>query len=138
MKETLSYLGPDVEIEGTIRCADAIRIDGTFWGSIEGKDKITVGISAKVHGTLRAQTLVVNGKVEGDLITSGTIAVLPQGNIKGKIFNPAGGLSIAEGGIFQGELAIDQLPELPLVEKLNLPPASPQNPPQANNPSKKD
>lgn len=130
MKETLSYLGPDVEIEGTIRCADAIRIDGSFWGNIEGKDKITLGISAKIHGTVRAETLIINGKVEGELITSGTIAVLPQGNIKGKIFNPAGGLTIAEGGVFQGDLAIDPQ-ELSPLEKSNSP-AKTLPPPKGN------
>jgi len=116
MKDALSYLSSDVEIEGTVSCEGSIRIDGTFRGNIDGKDRVTIGTSAQVYGTVRAQTLVINGQIEGDLITSGTVAILAQGDIEGNIFTRAGGLSIAQGGIFQGELHTDHLPDLPPVE----------------------
>lgn len=118
MKKPLSYLGPDVEIEGTISCEGPVRIDGVCWGTIDSTDSLTVGTDAEIHGTVRAQTLVINGQIEGDLITSDSVAILSQGDIKGKIFVPSGGLSIAQGGVFQGDLNLDQLPELPPLEKL--------------------
>lgn len=118
MKEPLSYLGPDVEIEGKVSSEGPIRIDGTCRGTIDGKDSITVGTSAQIYGAIRAQTLVVNGQIEGDLITSGTVAILSQGDIMGKIFTPAGRLSIAQGGVFQGGLRTDHLPDLPPMEQL--------------------
>ncbi len=118
MKDAPSYLSADVEIEGKVSCDGPVRLDGTCRGSIDGKDRVTIGTSAKIYGTVRAQTLVINGQIEGDLITSGTVAILSQGNIEGKIFTRAGGLSIAQGGIFQGELHTDHLPDLPPVENL--------------------
>ncbi|MBF0280300.1 MAG: polymer-forming cytoskeletal protein [SAR324 cluster bacterium] len=122
MKDSLSYLGPDVEIEGKVSCDGPIRIDGTFRGIIDGQDSVTVGTSAQIFGTVRAQTLVINGQIEGDLITSGTVAILSQGDIEGKIFSPAGGLSIALGGIFQGGLRTNHMPDLPKIENLLAPP----------------
>ena len=118
MKDSVNYLGPDVEIEGKISCEGPIRIDGTCRGIIDGQDSVTVGTSAQIHGAVRAQSLVINGRVEGDLITSGTIAILPKGDIEGKIFTPAGGLSISQGGIFQGGLRTDHQPDLPELEKM--------------------
>ncbi len=118
MKEPLNYIAPDVEFEGKIDCEGSIRIDGTCRGVIDSKDSITIGNSARVFGTVRAQNLIVNGRVEGDLITNGRIALLSEGEIKGKIFTPPGCLFVARGGVFQGGLRTEKPPELPSPEKL--------------------
>ena len=88
MKEPLNYIAPDVEFEGKIDCEGSIRIDGTCRGVIDSKDSITIGNSARVFGTVRAQNLIVNGRVKGDLITNGRIAVLSEGEIEGKSLLP--------------------------------------------------
>ena len=118
MKEPLNYIAPDVEFEGKIDCEGSIRIDGTCRGVIDSKDSITIGNSARVFGTVRAQNLIVNGRVEGDLITNGRIAVLSEGEIEGEIFTPPGCLFVARGGVFQGGLRTEKPPELPSSEKL--------------------
>ena len=118
MKEPLNYIAPDVEFEGKIDCEGSIRIDGTCRGVIDSKDSITIGNSARVFGTVRAQNLIVNGRVEGDLITNGRIAVLSEGEIEGEIFTPPGCLFVARGGVFQGGLRTEKPPELPSPEKL--------------------
>jgi len=116
MKEIHSYLGSDVEIEGKVICDGPVRVDGACQGVIDGKGSVTVGISGQISGTLRAESMVINGQVNGDLITSGTVAVLSEGNIVGKIFTPAGQVTITKGGNFKGSFYTGQLPELPSVE----------------------
>ena len=118
MKDTINYIGPDVEFEGKIHCEGSIRIEGMCRGVIESNDSITIGNSARIFGTVRGQNLIVNGRVEGDLITPGRVAVLSEGEIAGKIFTPPGCLFIARGGVFQGGLRTEKPPELPSPEKL--------------------
>ena len=116
MKETNSYLAADVDIEGTITCSGPVRVDGTCRGVIEGSENVTIGTSAQIYGTVRAESVVVNGKIEGSLISTGKLAVLSEGNILGKIFTPAGGITIAKGGNFSGEFAVNPAGD-PVVQK---------------------
>ena len=121
MKEMYSYLASDVEIEGKVTCNGPVRVDGSCQGTIESKDSVTIGISGQISGTVRAESMVINGQVDGDLITSRSVAILSDGNIYGKIFTPAGCVTITKGGNFRGHFCIDQLPELPPVENPRIP-----------------
>ena len=112
MKANLSYLGPDVEIEGQIVSAGPLRIDGHCDGSIDGKDRVTVGTRAHINGSIRAQVLVINGQVVGDLISSEKVAILSNGNIAGDVYTPEGRVSVAKGGMLKGGFYTDQMPEL--------------------------
>lgn len=105
MKESNSYLASDVEIEGKITCSGPVRVDGVCRGTIEGEENVTLGTSAQIYGTVQSESLVINGQVEGDLIATGTIAILSEGKIRGKIFTPAGGVTIAKGGNFEGQFS---------------------------------
>ncbi len=102
MKENLSYVASDVEIEGTILCEGPIRIDGNLKGSIEGKNSVTVGTPAQIKGPIRAHTMVINGDVQGDLVSSDKVSILANGRIKGEVYTPPGGVSIARGGFLEG------------------------------------
>ena len=118
IKEPINYIGPDVEFEGKIHSEGPIRIEGICHGVIDGNDSITIGNSARVFGTVRGPNLIVNGRMEVDLITQGRLAVLSEGQIAGKIFTPPGRLFITRGGIFQGRIRTEIPPELPSMEKL--------------------
>ena len=118
IKEPINYIGPDVEFEGKIHSEGPIRIEGNCHGVIDGNDSITLGNSARVFGTVRGPNLIVNGRMEGELITQGRVTVLSEGQIAGKIFTPPGRLFIARGGVFQGRIRTEIPPELPSTEKL--------------------
>lgn len=120
MKDTSSYLASDVEVDGKITCSGPVRIDGKCQGIVEGKESVTIGTSAQIQGTVHAQSLVINGQMEGELITTGTLAILSEGKIKGKIFTPPGGVTVAKGGNFEGNFCTMPVAELPKLDVSNL------------------
>ncbi len=118
MKEPFSYFAPDVEIEGKIVSEGPVRFDGICWGTIEGKARVIIGTSAQIYGEIQAQSMIINGIIEGDLTSSQSIAILSQGKIVGEITAPPGGISISKGGNFQGALRSHSTSELPKLEDL--------------------
>jgi cytoskeletal protein CcmA (bactofilin family) len=106
MKVISSYLAFDVEVEGEIFCNGPARIDGTCHGMVHGTEEIMIGTSAHIQGKIRAQSIVVNGSVEGDLSASNKITLLSSGYVKGKFYTPSGGVSIHKGGMLEGSFHI--------------------------------
>jgi cytoskeletal protein CcmA (bactofilin family) len=57
-----------VEIKGTIRFAKELMFDGTLDGDITSHGGILiVGGNGKIHGNLRANSVIVKGKVTGNI-----------------------------------------------------------------------
>ncbi|MBF0288491.1 MAG: polymer-forming cytoskeletal protein [SAR324 cluster bacterium] len=118
MKEPVSYLAPDVEIEGTIVSEEPVRFDGMCRGSIAGKSLIIIGTSAKIYGLVQAQSMIINGIIEGDLILSQSVTILSHGKIVGKIVTPPGGISMAKGGNFRGNMQARSISDLTKQKEL--------------------
>jgi cytoskeletal protein CcmA (bactofilin family) len=57
-----------VEIKGTIRFAKELTFDGTLDGDIVSHGgTLTIGGNGKVHGNLQANSVIVKGKVTGNI-----------------------------------------------------------------------
>jgi cytoskeletal protein CcmA (bactofilin family) len=57
-----------VEIKGTIRFSKELAFDGTLDGDITSHEGVLViGTNAKIRGNLRAHSVVVKGKVNGNI-----------------------------------------------------------------------
>ena len=98
-----TYIGTGVKIEGKLRCTGSIRIDGEIHGDIDCQSEVWIGLSAAIVATIHAATLMVNGRVEGNLFTSDQLEVLSQGHIFGNLSNPPGKLIIHKGAIIEGQ-----------------------------------
>ena len=106
MKVISSYLAPDVTIEGKITCAGPARIDGFCQGVITGDQEITIGTQASVRGKVTAKSIVVNGRIQGDLAAHQSITLLSNGDVKGNLYTPPGGINIHKGGNLEGSFHI--------------------------------
>ncbi len=117
IKDALSYLSPDLEIEGTVICSGPIRVDSKIRGKIESKQQVNIGTPALIQGPIRAKTVVVNGTVKGDLHISETVAILSQAKVEGDIYVPEGGLSVVKGSRIEGRLKIG-FPKIPKLKSM--------------------
>ena len=106
IKDALSYLSPDLEIEGTVTCGGPVRIDAQIQGKIESQQQVNIGSPALIQGPIQAQRVIVNGVVKGDLHISEKADVLSQAEIEGNIYLPQGGLSVAKGSKIEGNLKV--------------------------------
>ena len=97
------YLDHGTKISGKLHFDGPARIDGTIDGEVDGKE-ITVGESAVVTAEIRADSIVVCGKVKGEIIATQRIEIHPTAKIIGNITAPK--LIIHEGAIFEGQCSM--------------------------------
>jgi len=74
-------------------------------GSITHTQRLTVGPQGTVKANIRAQTIVVEGTVDGDLQAEKSVFVKETAKIVGNILSPS--VSILEGASFSGSIDMD-------------------------------
>lgn len=80
----VTYLAPGSCMEGKLKCQGDVNIAGIFKGDIEATGKVT--LCSNMEGNITAQTLeVVDCRLVGDLVVSGTVVLGPKSIVEGKI-----------------------------------------------------
>ncbi|MBI3292966.1 MAG: polymer-forming cytoskeletal protein [Elusimicrobia bacterium] len=95
-----TVLGPATVVEGTIRTQGAVRIDGKVEGDISAKE-VVVGEQGHIQGNIEATSVIVAGKIMGNIASHETLELLSSAKVYGDIQAPL--LNIAEGATFQGK-----------------------------------
>ena len=113
--ELEAFLGKDTSFEGKMVFEGLARLDGKFEGEISSGDILTVGENAVINAEINVDTLVVDGRVNGNISASSKIEITSTGRVYGNITAPA--LVIEEGGFFDGTCKMDEGAEA-AVEKV--------------------
>jgi cytoskeletal protein CcmA (bactofilin family) len=100
-----SILGPTLSFKGDLTAEEDLLILGRVEGSITHSQRLTVGAQGTVKANIRAQFIVVEGTVDGDLEAEKSIVVKETARIRGNIFAPT--VSIMEGAAFKGNIDMD-------------------------------
>ena len=77
-----------------------VRIDGHFKGDIFSRDTLIIGPDAVVQAQVDADTVIVAGRLEGQVRAVNRIEIKASGYVRGNVFSPV--LKIDEGGMFDG------------------------------------
>ncbi len=99
-----AYLDAGSKISGKRSFETPARIDGQVDGEINAKDSLTIGESAVVAAQIKADSVIVAGKVSGDIIAVHRIEIRPSAKVLGNITAPT--LVINEGALFEGHCAM--------------------------------
>ena len=94
-------IGHGVTITGTIKADNEVNIQGTIDGDIDC-NSVAIDKSGNVKGKVKAETMTVEGKVEGEININSILHIKSQGSVSGKIFY--GDIQIDEGGKLLGEI----------------------------------
>lgn len=90
------------------------RMNGTFrgqghyivYGHVEGDSKIegtmVIAETGQWLGNITADTVLIAGTVDGNIVATDKLEIISTANVKGKI--TCGVLAIAEGAVHQGEV----------------------------------
>jgi cytoskeletal protein CcmA (bactofilin family) len=106
-----SLLAAGLTIEGKIEGAGHIRIAGNFKGDVHVQGNLTIESGAKLTGSVRAQTVIVGGELEGNIDAASRVELLQSGVLNGDL--KAGSLTVAAGSRMRGraEFGWDEKPE---------------------------
>ena len=101
-RETEKVLDVDASMQGTLIFKDYVnlRINGTFEGVLNTKGNLMIGEQAVVNADITGESIVVAGKVIGNITALKDLKLISPARVVGDIRSPL--LSIAEGAIFDG------------------------------------
>jgi cytoskeletal protein CcmA (bactofilin family) len=99
-----SIIGEGTTLRGEFDLNGLLRIDGNFVGKVRTTGRVLIGKNGTAECTIVSGTVVIGGKVKGDIIASEKITLLSTGELIGNIKTPR--LIIEEGVIFDGTCEI--------------------------------
>lgn len=96
-----NILSNDVSINGSVRFANDLLVDGKIEGEISSEGALTVAENAVIKAEIKTKTVVVYGKVHGNVIASERVEIKSGAEMVGDV--KAATLSIEPGAIFVGK-----------------------------------
>ena len=103
---TAFRVGERLSIKGEIAGEGDLELAGKFQGIIDVKGTVVVGDRAEVDADITASTIVVGGKVRGNLTAAGRVEILPQGVLTGNL--KTGSFAAADGASVKGEIVVER------------------------------
>ena len=99
-----SIIGEGTRLSGEFDLNGLLRIDGNFYGKIRTKGKVLIGKNGVAECHIFAGTVVVGGKISGDIFATERVILLSTGILIGNIKTPR--IVIEEGVVFEGACEI--------------------------------
>jgi len=98
--QVTAILDHGAKFEGKLTFEGAVQIGGEFSGEIFTKDTLIVNEGASVFAEIEADTIIISGRVEGNLFARRRVIMHPPAVFKGTVTSPS--LRIDEGVVFEG------------------------------------
>ncbi len=100
-----NVLNSDVELKGILRFSGELTFDGKLEGDINSDGALTLGDNAVVKGNIEVGTVVVRGKINGNIAAKEKIDIKAKTELFGDIRAPR--LVIEEGVTFVGKTEVN-------------------------------
>ena len=99
----MANIGKSIEIKGDLTGKEDLVIEGTVEGRVELPEaQLTVGANGKIQAEIRAKSVVVIGKVSGNIHGTDRIEIQATGVVHGDVTAPK--LVVAEGAVLNGNI----------------------------------
>ena len=99
-----AFLGKGTRLSGKISFEGTARIEGQIEGEIIANDTLLIGESALVNAQISGGTIVIHGKVTGDITASKKLEIRAPGRLYGNVTTPS--LVIEEGVVLEGHCSM--------------------------------
>lgn len=100
-----NVLNSDVELKGTLKFNGELTFDGKLDGDINSEGMLNLGDNANVKGTIDVGSVVVRGKITGNVIAKDKIELKARTELFGDV--KAAKLVIEEGVTFVGKSEVN-------------------------------
>ena len=96
-----TFLGTNSSFKGELNVRGTLRVDCTVEGQVDA-DNVILSESAEVKGEVKAKTIIIGGKIDGNVHAQELVEIKSKGKVSGDIFTPK--LAIIEGGELNGRV----------------------------------
>jgi cytoskeletal protein CcmA (bactofilin family) len=101
-----SLVSEGTVVQGHLRFADGLRIDGEVHGDVvgasDGCSLLVISEKARVHGKVKAAHVIINGEVRGPVHADEFLELQPKARIVGDVRYEL--LEMHQGALIEGEL----------------------------------
>ncbi|WP_424245777.1 cytoskeletal protein CcmA (bactofilin family) [Elusimicrobium posterum] len=101
--EHISVISAECNFQGVLNVQGSLRVDGKLEGSVDNARHIVVGEHGIVKGDLSAKTVILSGRVEGNVCAE-NLEVLSTSQIVGDI--RAQKILVEEGATLEGKIFV--------------------------------
>lgn len=103
----MARIGKSVTIRGELSGSEDLYIDGEVQGSIDLQGhSLTLGPNGRVRANVRARTVVIHGKMDGNVHGSEKVELKSSGVLVGDITTKR--IAIEEGGFLKGKVELNR------------------------------
>jgi cytoskeletal protein CcmA (bactofilin family) len=99
-----AFIDQGSEFEGKLSFKDTVRIDGHFRGEITSENTLVVGESGEIEAAIRSRTVVISGRVEGDIVATHELVLHKTAVVNGDVETPA--LNVETGAVLNGRVTM--------------------------------
>jgi len=103
-----TIIGKGTKVDGTLDIEGATRIDGTLTGKLTCNDVVTVGSTGIVKAEVKAKSIIIGGRIEGNIFASEKVELQAKSELVGDI--TAKSLLVEHGAIFHGSSKMKDTP----------------------------
>ena len=111
--ETL--IGQEASLRGSYNAKHTIHVEGEIYGNVTSEDGIIVGDKGMMRGNLTARSILIGGKVKGNIIASQRLELQATANVEGDLSAPV--LVIEEGAVFEGSCVMEDTDKVVDLQK---------------------
>lgn len=109
-KRSVSVIGPTLIFKGELSANEDLVIEGRIEGTIAHQDKnLTVGKNGRVKADIHAQTVEIQGEVNGDIRGEELVKLTSTAVVNGNIF--CARICMEDGACFSGSIHMERRTE---------------------------
>lgn len=97
-----SVIAAGLTIEGTVTGSGDVRIAGQFHGDVHVEGSLTIEVGARMVGSVRASTVIIDGELEGNIEAASRVELHAGGVLNGNL--KTGSLTVAAGSRMRGQV----------------------------------
>ncbi|MDF2892362.1 MAG: hypothetical protein K0R80_2729 [Clostridia bacterium] len=95
-----TLIGPNTNIEGTLRAEGTLRINGNVTGELIITGNVIIGDSSTINGNIKAENVYISGTVNGNISAAGQLQMTSTAKVIGDV--DVKNIIIDEGAVFNG------------------------------------
>ena len=98
-----SVIGKNIKFRGELIGTEDLHIEGKVEGTVlmEGQN-LSIGKEGEIEANVHAQTIIINGKLTGDVLADDIIEIRSSAVVKGNLIAPR--IKLDDGGKFRGSM----------------------------------
>jgi cytoskeletal protein CcmA (bactofilin family) len=98
-----AHIGKSVVIKGELSGSEDLFLDGQVTGTIELRgNTLTVGPNGQVHADIHARSVILHGKLEGDILATDRVELRKSAIMVGSITTQR--VSVEDGAYLKGQM----------------------------------